>query len=150
MSDAAFLNTIRANPADDTTRPVYADWLDEQGGEANAARAEFIRVQVELARLDETDPSRPALEDRENELLRANESKWLGKVPKTISAWKFERGFLAELVGTVGSFSSPGIAAVCERHPVSRLRINDTPEKAKAAETKLPPARWLPTRRGPG
>lgn len=45
---AAFLAAIRAHPADDVARLVFADWLEEHGQEA---RAEFIRVQVELASL---------------------------------------------------------------------------------------------------
>lgn len=44
----AFIQAIVDSPADDTPRLVYADWLDEQG---ESARAEFIRVQCELARL---------------------------------------------------------------------------------------------------
>lgn len=47
MSDeGAFLAAIRANPADDLTRLVYADWLDERGD----ARGEYIRLQAEIAR----------------------------------------------------------------------------------------------------
>lgn len=47
MSDGdALLRAILANPADDTARLVYADWLDEQG---QGERAEFIRVQCEIA-----------------------------------------------------------------------------------------------------
>lgn len=47
MSDeAAFLAAILAEPADDTVRLVYADWLQENG---QPERAEFIRVQVELS-----------------------------------------------------------------------------------------------------
>lgn len=77
--EAAFLSTLRANPTDATARGVYADWLDEQARPVDAARmrvladpgsdarrlefasaceaagererAEFVRVQVELARL---------------------------------------------------------------------------------------------------
>jgi uncharacterized protein (TIGR02996 family) len=45
-----FLRAILANPADDAPRLVYADWLDDQG---ESARAEFIRVQVAMARLPE-------------------------------------------------------------------------------------------------
>jgi uncharacterized protein (TIGR02996 family) len=45
--DAAFLADICASPADDTPRLVYADWLNENG---QGERAEFIRVQVELAK----------------------------------------------------------------------------------------------------
>ena len=42
--ESALLAAISADPADDTARLVYADWLDEH---AQPARAEFIRVQVE-------------------------------------------------------------------------------------------------------
>jgi uncharacterized protein (TIGR02996 family) len=48
MSEAdALLAAILDNPTDDTPRRIYADWLQEQGQDD---RAEFIRVQVELAR----------------------------------------------------------------------------------------------------
>lgn len=47
------LRTIIKNPADDTARLVYADWLDEHG---RAERAEFIRVQCELERCDVCSP----------------------------------------------------------------------------------------------
>ena len=48
MTDGdALLAAILAEPDDDTARLVYADWLQEQGDEG---RAEFIRVQCELAR----------------------------------------------------------------------------------------------------
>jgi uncharacterized protein (TIGR02996 family) len=43
----AFIAAIAANPADDTARLVYADWLQEHG---ETRRAEFIRRQIENAR----------------------------------------------------------------------------------------------------
>lgn len=47
MSDrAALLAAIRQFPDADTPRLVFADWLDEHG---ESERAEFIRVQIELA-----------------------------------------------------------------------------------------------------
>jgi uncharacterized protein (TIGR02996 family) len=50
MSDeAAFLDALRANPADDTARLVYADWLDEHG---EPAKAEYLRLVVALARAE--------------------------------------------------------------------------------------------------
>ncbi|MBN9118489.1 MAG: TIGR02996 domain-containing protein [Planctomycetes bacterium] len=52
--EAALLAAIRANPADDTTRLVYADWLDEHD---RGERAELIRVQIELARPVPPEPS---------------------------------------------------------------------------------------------
>ncbi len=41
-----FLAAVLENPADDSPRLAYADWLDEHDG---CYRAEFIRVQCELA-----------------------------------------------------------------------------------------------------
>lgn len=47
MADhAAFLRAIIAAPDDDLPRLVFSDWLDERG---EGDRAEFIRVQCELA-----------------------------------------------------------------------------------------------------
>lgn len=44
----SLLQAIFEHPADDAVRLVYADWLEENG---ECERAEFIRVQVELAGL---------------------------------------------------------------------------------------------------
>ena len=41
---------IIAHPDDDTPRLIFADWLEEKG---DSARAEFIRVQIDRARLPE-------------------------------------------------------------------------------------------------
>jgi uncharacterized protein (TIGR02996 family) len=46
QTDAAFLAQLRADPADDVTRLVYADWLEDQ---LDLARAEFLRLTVRLA-----------------------------------------------------------------------------------------------------
>jgi uncharacterized protein (TIGR02996 family) len=45
----AFRRAILENPADNTPRLVYADWLDEFGTETDQARAAFVRAQVEAA-----------------------------------------------------------------------------------------------------
>jgi uncharacterized protein (TIGR02996 family) len=45
----ALLRDVLREPGADGLRLVYADWLEEHGGDP--ARAEFTRVQVELARL---------------------------------------------------------------------------------------------------
>jgi uncharacterized protein (TIGR02996 family) len=44
-----FLRVIAENPGDDAPRLVFADWLDEHG---HPERAEFIRLQIELARTE--------------------------------------------------------------------------------------------------
>jgi uncharacterized protein (TIGR02996 family) len=67
MSDeATFLKAIRENPADDTRRLAYADWLDEQ----NDPRAEFIRLRQQYAELTA----------RINELASGLAPAWLAAV----------------------------------------------------------------------
>ncbi len=44
MDEESFLQSIWANPADDTKRLVYADWLEERGD----PRCEYIRPRLEL------------------------------------------------------------------------------------------------------
>jgi uncharacterized protein (TIGR02996 family) len=108
----ALLAAIRSSPEEDTPRLMFADWLDERGGDDNAARAEFIRLQCELARLaddgGESQPlyefvrdrdwvSRPsadwpridegihrriALALRAEDLARRHGEAWLPKLPK--------------------------------------------------------------------
>ncbi len=45
--EAAFLMALKANPADDTARLVYADWLDEHD---QPHKAEYLRAVVEVVR----------------------------------------------------------------------------------------------------
>ena len=45
---AALLRAVLEAPDDDAPRLVYADWLDEQGDPARAARADLIRRMVAL------------------------------------------------------------------------------------------------------
>jgi uncharacterized protein (TIGR02996 family) len=49
MSDeAAFLAALKATPGDDTTRLVYADWLDER---SEHAKAQYLRAVADLVSL---------------------------------------------------------------------------------------------------
>lgn len=53
MTEADFLAAICADPDNDLPREAFADWLDGVDGshnQMNPAWAEFIRVQIELAR----------------------------------------------------------------------------------------------------
>jgi len=89
----AFLRAIADNPEDDTTRLVYADWLDERGDPLG----EFIRVQVELEPLREDDgPQADELRRRERELLRNHEDDWLGLMAAAGTRFdpRFRRGLV--------------------------------------------------------
>jgi uncharacterized protein (TIGR02996 family) len=92
--DAAFLEAIAANPDDDGLRLVYADWLEER----DDPRGEFIRVQIELARMAEDDPRWLGLKKREQELLEKYQSTWLGVIDEHGVAGNFGRGFLVSAI----------------------------------------------------
>ena len=91
-----FLDDIVANIDDDTPRLVYADWLEENGQDE---RAEFIRVQVERARLPAWDAAQVRLRLREQELLKQHGEEWLAEMPAVEGAkWEgFRRGIVAEV-----------------------------------------------------
>jgi uncharacterized protein (TIGR02996 family) len=90
------LAAIIAEPNDDTARLAYADYLEEEG---NPERAEFIRVQVNLARLPAWERKAKLLGFRERLLRVRNGEKWRAELPNIAGVqWgKFERGFIAEV-----------------------------------------------------
>jgi uncharacterized protein (TIGR02996 family) len=90
---AALIAAIRAAPDDDAVRLVCADWFEDQGGEANVARAEFIRTQVARANLPPDDVRHSELQARELRLLKRYAPVWCGShfVFKKV---RFQRGFI--------------------------------------------------------
>jgi uncharacterized protein (TIGR02996 family) len=102
MSDAtALLAAIRAAPDDDAPRLIYADWLDEHG---QPERAEFIRVQIELARHDS-----PTLRQREAALLAEHHDALAGPLAAPHLRFRFDRGFITGF-GHTGLFFRQFIA----------------------------------------
>jgi uncharacterized protein (TIGR02996 family) len=96
----ALLRAVCESPDDDTPRLVFADWLDEHG---EPERAEFIRVQIELAR-GPVGTRESALKTREQELLTARGDAWLEPFREYTSPtwrhgewWEFRRGFVEGL-----------------------------------------------------
>src|SRR4051794_14065861 len=97
MSDnkaQGFLDFIIAHPDDDTPRLVFADWLEEEG---DGARADFIRVQIERARLPAWDARQVRLRLREQALLDQHGKEWKRELPniRGVSWEEFRRGFVA-------------------------------------------------------
>src|SRR5690242_12611585 len=88
--DEAFLHAIRENPGDDGPRLVYADWLDEHG---QPERAEFIRVQCQLAPLEPDDDRYPALKHREFKLWGHHHRAWSEPLRPFTRSYSFHRGF---------------------------------------------------------
>jgi uncharacterized protein (TIGR02996 family) len=140
MSDATgemLLRAIIEDPDADDLRLIYADWLHDHG---DAARAEFIRVQVRLAKMDADDPERPALEDREQELLDDHRENWLQVLPADAFNPdelypRFRRGFLENLIFGGPAFVGRGEEVL--RKPVERVTINEIATIGASATARL-------------
>jgi uncharacterized protein (TIGR02996 family) len=91
LDRAAFLDAILATPNDDAPRLVFADWMEDHGGEHDRARADFIRVQCEAAKLAPDDPRLEELMRREDELLRER-GRFFTPLPVFQQGWRLQRG----------------------------------------------------------
>lgn len=119
----ALLAAVLAHPDDDTPRLIYADWLEENGC---PERAEFIRIQIELAR-------RPnlTLQARESALLAAHAERWLAPLrtpdgPLFGEAHGvFRRGFVETVWMTAGRFLERA-GVLFAQTPVRELRVTRT------------------------
>lgn len=129
----AFLQAIREAPQDDTPRLVYADWLDENG---DADRAEFIRVQCALARLEPADARYVDLHLRQMEMLARHERDWLGDWADRLVRWDFHRGLLDAVTIRPEAFLREGLDLFAH-HPVRRVAfVNGEGESLEAALVK--------------
>ncbi|VTR93018.1 Uncharacterized protein OS=Myxococcus stipitatus (strain DSM 14675 / JCM 12634 / Mx s8) GN=MYSTI_05807 PE=4 SV=1 [Gemmata massiliana] len=95
--DNPFLRALLADPEDDTLRLAMADWFDEND---QPARAEFVRVQVELAHGAVDGARLRYLERRQRDLLIAHDTEWVAPLAKVLrcrpgqwGGWVFRRGF---------------------------------------------------------
>src|SRR5438445_9770268 len=93
---AALFRAILEEPWDDTHRLVYADWLEENG---QPERGQFIRAQVERARLAEDDPRYKALLRQEKRLTKGHKATWKAELPRLggVTWGDFERGFVGSV-----------------------------------------------------
>src|SRR5262245_54908644 len=127
----ALLAGVAAEPEDDAPRLVMADWLDENG---DPLRAEFIRAQLEVRRLDFYTVRSAALRRRVEELHKQHARKWLKDdwLAKTRFP-VFRRGFVEQITfDDCAAFlrDAPGLA---ERTPLLAAEVFcETPEPSPA------------------
>lgn len=141
----ALIRSVLADPADDAPRLIYADWLEERG---RAEDAEFIRVQIELARrgfdgglhtdeqghLRHAPPHIADLTARQLELwadgfgrpdLPATMSNWSAYPMSTLGTQlRVRRGFVERVTCQTDEFL--GVAgSLFARQPVTEVRLAD-------------------------
>jgi uncharacterized protein (TIGR02996 family) len=136
--DDAFLADIREHPEDDTSRLVYADWLEDHGQED---RATFIRVQIEWARRG----GDGVLRQQAEELLQAHWDEWVRPLAEVVGnepgeGWlrggyhpealvKFRRGFVSLLDMQASRFVDRA-ADLFRLAPIRHLRLRHAGEVA--------------------
>lgn len=122
--DPAFIRSIAASPDDDAPRLVYADYLDETRDPAKAARAEFIRVQIEKARLVPDTPRWTELWHRDTALLEWA-TQWRAELPRLVGVQYggFARGFVDKVVSRTPIAFLSSASKVFDCVPVFRLSV---------------------------
>jgi uncharacterized protein (TIGR02996 family) len=119
MPDAeAFLRAIIENPDDDSPRLIYADWLDENG---DPDRAEFIRVQIALARNGSQTRADLPLIVRENVLQKRHLREWHALMPH--ARFSCQRGFVHEVRASTFEFVEMA-EQIYRRAPVEHLHLH--------------------------
>jgi uncharacterized protein (TIGR02996 family) len=120
----ALYQGILADPDDDTLRLIYADWLEENG---DRQYAQFIRTQIELARVPEYDPLwvRHWFEDRDAITGRGFDGR-RPRLPEGLvwGPWSYRRGLPWEVaVNDLNAFLShaPALFAAA---PVQALKVS--------------------------
>ena len=117
--ERAFFDPIRDAPADDGPRLIYADWLDEHG---QPDRAEFIRLQCAFDRLDDDDPRRADVRERERQLAEANEVRWAADLTPLVTDWAFRGGVIDSVSVDAAQFLAHG-AAIFALAPIRKVRL---------------------------
>jgi uncharacterized protein (TIGR02996 family) len=144
MADhSSFLHAILASPDDLTTRLVYADWLEENGGPPEAARAELIRVQCEIAQVGEYGPHYRPLEKREAALLTAHKKEWVKPFRGLVLFARLFRGFVEEVTINARTFRERG-AALFTMTPLRRVKLSSVNNTLTARPLPLAEALTAP------
>ena len=113
----AFYQAIMDKWDDDTPRLVYADWLDERGDEPSCIRAEFIRLDCELAR--HTDPRRiPKKLQQRHDRARTGLYRDLSNRDIPTGNMHFARGFPRYLIAPLECYVESASACWDELGPI--------------------------------
>jgi uncharacterized protein (TIGR02996 family) len=145
--DESFLQAIIDRPDDDMLRLVFADWLEEHG---DGDRAEFIRVQIELANLPAGAPRAKELTIREQELLSVHRNAWLDPLQAMVAYAEFRRGFperieldlpsffrLAERIGQVAPVTALSFSDHLTLDDARLVRLLESPHLNRIRELDL-------------
>jgi uncharacterized protein (TIGR02996 family) len=120
----ALVRAIIERPDDDAPRLIFADWLDENG---EPERAEFIRIQCELANKATQDDRWRELVARADDHLRKHGELWT-KGPATTRAvyWRggYYRGFRQTVAADTWADMEDAWSVIFSSIPVVHMAVN--------------------------
>jgi uncharacterized protein (TIGR02996 family) len=129
MTESDFIRAVTADPDDDTVRLAFADWLDEQG---KPGRAQFIRVQIERARLDRFDPRQSALMATEARLIAEHSKDIIGGFAG-FPDFRLRRGFV-EMIQCSADIIARDLDYCCAIAPIREIRLTGMTESGLGAK----------------
>ena len=117
----ALLGAVLAAPDDDAPRLAFADLMDSAGD----PRGRFIRMSLDLARLDPEAPRATILAVEVGELADQHGASWAGPVAALVAHYVFHRGFVAEVTLTARALldHAPQLFAAA---PIQHLNLTGT------------------------
>jgi uncharacterized protein (TIGR02996 family) len=145
-NEATFLQSIAEEGDDNTGRLVFADWLEDRG---DTPRADFLRIQCELASANLSEKRRHSLRRRERDLLDAHRHAWCQAFGLPVEEVHFERGLIARMrlpQWESGKMLEPAWAprfATLTELDLSGLQLGDDDLAAFAERAQLPALRKL-------
>lgn len=137
--EAAILSAVAAHPGEDTPRLAYADWLDDHAAylpdpDSARVRAEFIRVQCELKKLEDATRAEHDqyidLYRRQDAIRTRHRRELLGPLGDDFTEVEmnhdvvFDRGFVTELKLDAGRFLKHA-AEIAALKPLPEVRVED-------------------------
>lgn len=130
---------ILAHPTDDAARLAYADYLEDHN---KPERAEFIRAQVELARLPVWDRRAKLYRLRARLLLIEHGEEWRAELPQFSGvAWgRFERGFVTEVTVEDVRVLAKRVDAIRAASPVTGIELGSL---EGISSRGIKPGQWL-------
>jgi uncharacterized protein (TIGR02996 family) len=145
----ALLRAIGEHPEEDTPRLMYADWLEENG---QPERADFVRNQIALGRIDLNDPARVPLVRKNVRYLTEFVPYWRSLLPRLdkVDWGDFDRGLIEEAqaseVGPIvdhaaAIFAVPGIHILRLRWLNTGRALARVPELVQLRALRLVAAR---------
>ncbi|WP_020470742.1 TIGR02996 domain-containing protein [Zavarzinella formosa] len=141
MDEAALLRAILDDPESDSARLTYANFLNQSKRPGDYDRGEFIRLQINLARVTNNDSRWPAMVGRERELIEHYRASWERPLRRLFApkfgspvqwmksrlfglggAWGFRRGFVENVLAPAPRFLEED-AALFAVTPLRRVAL---------------------------